>query len=638
MSWTKPGDPITYASPLVITQKGANDVRITADFRMVNKDVARTRIVPGIRIDELQAIFKDWKIFSKIDLNNGYQQFYVEDDSKHVLTVTTPWGNLVNNTLGQGFIISQDEFDRNMAEIVGDIPRVKANRDDCLIGGTDWKDHNKTLETVLSRIKSYNLTLNEPKCQFGKTELEFYGVIFCEKGIKPSIEKIKALKECKAPASKEGVRSFIQMVGYMSRFIPNFSTIASPLRELIKKNVPFKWTKAENDAFEALKNSLTEETLLAYFKVGKPIRVYVDAAKTTTKNSSAGGGLCGILTQQDENGDWCMVHVANKSLSDVETRYGQTELESLAIRYACKTFHHYLVGAPHFKIVTDCKPLVHLYNNPRSQAPLRIERHILDIQGLDYEVQYEKGQENIADYLSRHVPKQSVIRKITSKQQTEIENTYFRNDSKVNRDLQKKAEKDDVYQKLISTIENDTWKDVKDDNDLKKFRGVANNLSVVNRMVFFNNLLIPPTTLQEKYVKIAHELGHSGETRTFELLKERIWFPGISTRCKKEVEGCLSCQIAFGRTYDEPLKPTKIPSEPWHTIAVDYKGPLKDGKYCLIGYDLHSRYPVVDYTNSTKFSKLKHVFDKWIAAYGTPYKVKSDGGPPFNGTEFRNYS
>ena len=52
MTWTKPGKPISYASPLVSTPKGDHDVRITADFRLANKGTSRTRIVPGLRIDE----------------------------------------------------------------------------------------------------------------------------------------------------------------------------------------------------------------------------------------------------------------------------------------------------------------------------------------------------------------------------------------------------------------------------------------------------------------------------------------------------------------------------------------------------------------------------------------------------------
>ena len=225
MTWTKPGEPISYASPLVITPKGDDDVRITADFRVANKGASRTRIVPGLRVDKLSATFGDCKVFSHLDMNNGYHQMKVDEDSKKYLVVTTPWGNLKHETLAQGWITSQDEFDRRINEILAGIPYVKSNRDDCLIGGKDRNEHNRTLDLVLTRLQDHGLTLRLEKCEFGKEEVEFYGVRFTGEGIKPSKAKVKALQECGEPSSKEGVRSFLQMVGYMSRFIASFAQL-----------------------------------------------------------------------------------------------------------------------------------------------------------------------------------------------------------------------------------------------------------------------------------------------------------------------------------------------------------------------------------------------------------------------------
>ena len=90
------------------------------------------------------------------------------------------------------------------------------------------------MSAVLSRLQSFGLTINKEKCEFGKHEIEFYGRRFTESGLTPSPEKVKALKECGEPASKEGVRSFLQMVGYMSRFIPNFCQASRALRTLTK--------------------------------------------------------------------------------------------------------------------------------------------------------------------------------------------------------------------------------------------------------------------------------------------------------------------------------------------------------------------------------------------------------------------
>ena len=93
MSWTDPGEPIVYASPLVITPKSSGpdaDVRITADFRLANKGASRTRIAPGVKTEDSSRIFAGCKIFSKIDLNNGYHHFATDEESKKYLVVTTP--------------------------------------------------------------------------------------------------------------------------------------------------------------------------------------------------------------------------------------------------------------------------------------------------------------------------------------------------------------------------------------------------------------------------------------------------------------------------------------------------------------------------------------------------------------------
>ena len=104
----------------------------------------------------------------------------------------------------------------------------------------------------------------------------------------------------------------------------------------------------------------------------------------------------------------------NRTLTDTEIRYGQTELEALAIKWACSdAFYQYRVVAPKFEILTDCN-LVLLFNNPKSRSPIRIERQILAIQGLEYTVVYNRGKDNIADYGSRHIKKNKVIRKISN--------------------------------------------------------------------------------------------------------------------------------------------------------------------------------------------------------------------------------
>ena len=155
-----------------------------------------------------------------MDLKQGYHQLILHPDSRAVATFNTPWGNMRPKRLIFGAKSSQDLFDEAMFRILGDIPYCLNQRDDILIGGPTLADHNRTLETVLQRAKDYGITLNRDKCQFGVQELEFYGYQFTSEGLKPTNEKCRAVKECSSPNSREEVRSFLGMIGYLSKFIP----------------------------------------------------------------------------------------------------------------------------------------------------------------------------------------------------------------------------------------------------------------------------------------------------------------------------------------------------------------------------------------------------------------------------------
>ena len=285
-----------------------------------------------------------------------------------------------------------------------------------------------------------------------------------------------------------------------------------------------------------------------------------------------------------------MCQVANRTLTDTETWYSQTKLEALAIKWACSnSFYQYLVGAPRFEILTDCKPLVHLFNNPKSRAPIRIERQILAIQGLEYTVVYNRGKDNIADYGSRPITKDELLEKIpTESFEEEIAGLLLEADSESDRIIMKRASEDKHYQILRDTVENDLWKLHKNDPIISKFYGVAPDLSVVKGLVFYKDLLVPPFIMHSTFIDKAHKIGHSGERRTVDLLQERIWFPGMTKLAKDAIKKCLSCQMTFDRMYDEPLQSTSLPPDVWHTISIDFKGPLSDGKYILVAYDLCS--------------------------------------------------
>lgn len=132
---------------------------------------------------------------------------------------------------------------------------------------------------------------------------------------------------------------------------------------------------------------------MAYFDQSKETELITDASPL---------GLSAILFQKTPGtSDRKVVAYASRSLSDVETRYSQTEKEALAIVWAVKRLHLYLYSG-HFTLYTDCKPVQLIYGNAKSKPPARIERWNLRLQGYDFSIVHMKGSQNPSDFLYRH--------------------------------------------------------------------------------------------------------------------------------------------------------------------------------------------------------------------------------------------
>ena len=102
--------------------------------------------------------------------------------------------------------------------------------DDILVMGESTEEHLHNLENVLSKLESAGLQLNKSKCYFLRLKVEYLGDIIDADGLHPTEERVKAIKEAPKPQNITELRSFLDIINYYSRFLPN---ISAPLYNLL---------------------------------------------------------------------------------------------------------------------------------------------------------------------------------------------------------------------------------------------------------------------------------------------------------------------------------------------------------------------------------------------------------------------
>jgi hypothetical protein len=235
----------------------------------------------------------------------------------------------------------------------------------------------------------HNLKLQTHKCEFLRKEVTYLGHRLTTQGLLPDPDKVKAVKNFPTPTNTRQLKGFLGLAGYYMRFIPNFSKIAKPLTDLLRKNTPFVWSQKTDETFITLRDLLTSEPLLQYPDFTKPFVLTTDASNEAL----------GAILSQGPIGRDLPISFASRTLVNAEKNYSTTEKELLAIVWGYKQHRQYLYGMK-FTIVTDHTLFTWVFNvmDPSS----RLLRWRLKLEEYGYEVIYKPGTRNTnADVLSR---------------------------------------------------------------------------------------------------------------------------------------------------------------------------------------------------------------------------------------------
>ena len=296
-----------------------------------------------------------------------------------------------------GLADAQATFQRAISKVLKPLigKSVYVYVDDITIYTRTFKEHLEVLREVLHRLRDNKFFLKAKKCMIAADEVELLGHKVNAKGVHTTEKITKAVSDFPRPTNRTEMRSFLGLVGYYRTFIFQFSAVAKPLNDLLRKDIPFRWTDEAQEAFECLKEKLITAPILRRPDVDLPFILTTDASKE---------GLGAVLSQMQQHDDdekprEVVVAYASKGTKPSERNYGATQLELLAVVWATEHFQHYLVGR-RFTLVTDHTSLKWLMN---IDSPTGLfARWITRLQKFDMEIEYKPGKKNQnADALSR---------------------------------------------------------------------------------------------------------------------------------------------------------------------------------------------------------------------------------------------
>ncbi|XP_062527581.1 uncharacterized protein LOC134199889 [Bombyx mori] len=385
--WSAP----IWVVPKKLDASGQRKWRVVIDYRKLN-DITIGDSYPIPNINEILDQLGKSKYFSTLDLASGFHQIQMSAEDAPKTAFSIPQGHFEFKRMPFGLKNAPSTFQRLMNSVLSGLQgtRCFVYLDDIVIYSYDLDSHMNNLESVFKRLREFNLKLQPDKCEFLRKEVSYLGHLITDEGVKPDPAKIRAVSEFPVPKCPKDVKSFLGLMSYYRKFIPEFSKTAKSLTSLLKKDTTFTWNNEQQLAFETLKNRLISPPLLIYPDFTKPFTLTCDASNYA---------ISAILSQGDPNRDKPIAY-ASRTLNKSEINYNVTEKELLAIMYGCKTFRPYLYGQK-FKIITDHNPLKWLFNHKDPSS--KMQRWRLKLEEYDYEITHKKGKLNsAADALSRY--------------------------------------------------------------------------------------------------------------------------------------------------------------------------------------------------------------------------------------------
>jgi hypothetical protein len=566
--------------PMFVPKKDGTE-RLVIDYRTLNNgtiDDANKAPHQEQKRDLLQGA----KIMTVFDIQWGYYNLRTAEEDIWKTAFLTDMGLFEWVVAPMGLKRLPAEFARFMTHVLIKFLNklVAVYFDDIIVYSKNVEEHDSHVRAVMTELMKAGLTLKIKKCEFDTTTVNYLGMIYTPEGLKIQPEKMDAILNWPTPTCVKDIQGFLGASGYVRRYLQNYSEIARPMTELLKKDLEFEWTEEREKAFRQIKELVKNAPILMLHNPDKQHLIRPDAS---------GYALGIVLEQPDDDGKWRPVAFFSRKFTTAERNYDVHDRELLAIVEAFKQWRHYLQGVKEETIVKSDHHNLKYFTTTKELVGRQI-RWAEYLSKFKFRIEHIKGKENvIADALSRRPdyaigleqPKTNILKE---------DKDGIRYNNKAVLAAAITVNETGFHQRMIQ--------ETKKDKTL--MTAIMNKEATQqNGLALWNGSILVPTAMVTEIIKRHHDpplQGHQGIDKTMEKIQRQYYFPQMRKRVHGYISMCDSCnrnKPINHQPYGKMQLP-ETPDAPWKSITVDFIQGLPESKDPITGLRYTEAIVIVD--------------------------------------------
>lgn len=354
------GVDIQFASPSFLVKKPDGSFRFVTAF---NELCQYTKILPVVAhgCDEILRRLSSWRFIIKTDLTKSFFQIPLEESSIPYLATATPFKGLrVYLRSAMGMPGSSEHLQELTSRVLGDLVQegiVLVIADDLHVCGNTVEEIYNNWYRVLQRLQENNLTLSPNKTVICPKSTTILGWKWNSGNLSVLPHKVTPLISSAPPTTCTAMRSYIGAYKAIARCIPKYSSLLSPLEDIIKgldSRNKIDWSSERLTHFHRSQDALKSPDTLT-------IPVPSDQLIMTVDASPLNNGICATL-YVIRNGQRHLADNFSMKLREHQYKWQPCEHEALAITAGIKHFSPYIRESKHpLQALTDSKPCVQAF-------------------------------------------------------------------------------------------------------------------------------------------------------------------------------------------------------------------------------------------------------------------------------------